>query len=191
MAGGWHNWGTATGREVRMKWMLTKVRLKGWWHDFEFPWKDWVLTWEHLEIYGSVSRGQGRSSWESNTQFLVHFNEGRALFYSPLYSLHTVGTKHIFMSCADAFITWEHHSGYGVENIAEKEHQEGAREAAEGVISGLKKRMWWWVEYSQRGRRPRMAPRFWHEWLGRWQPHSLRLGKGPALRRKVTSCHQK
>ena len=113
-------------------------------------------------------------------QFLVHFNEGRALFYSPLYSLHTVGTKHIFMSCSNAFITWEYHSGYGVENIDEKEHQEGAREAAEGAISGLKKRAWWWAEYRLRGRRPRMAPGFWHEWLGRWQPHSLRLGKGPA-----------
>ena len=38
------------------------------------------------------------------------------------------------MSCANAFITWEHHSGHGVENIDEKEHQEGAREAAEGYF---------------------------------------------------------
>lgn len=154
----------------------------------------WVFTWEHLEIYGTVSRcgDGGRGGAVGNLmQFLVHFNEGRALFYSPLYSLHTVGTKHIFMSCSNAFITWEYHSGYDVENIDEKEHQEGAREAAEGAISGLKKRTWWWAEYSQRGRSPRMALGSWHEWLGRWQPHSLRLGKGPALRRKVTSCHQK
>lgn len=43
------------------------------------------------------------------------------------------------MSCANAFITWEHHSGHGVENIDEKEHQEGAREAAEGCFRTKRK----------------------------------------------------
>ena len=44
---------------------------------------------------------------------------------------------------------WEYHSGYSVENADGSGDQEGAREAMEGAISELKRRTWWWIEYSQ------------------------------------------